>query len=393
MSQFQIVTGRESQRLTRKGKKVAVPQEDPSSWDLIEKRLLIAYYYVQVLGALAPEHWDGKGGTIGQIIAALELADGNWRKVKEVVSQTYQCIISNDRYVGKTRKHGGGNPAMIKPGSEEEQVIAKFKEEGCSFSDVIDYVNDNREKRGIKIEVSRSAVMSHFSRMQKIVTPIGKRAQGNSDATSVWAIARYGWITQLRLALGELNVDLEDFKVNGILPPAFDIEKLEKFNLDQIVWWDEVHKKCHIENCREGAKDFVQFPRDELGRYDPDGTFSEERAKKGCVLQVKYDSEVRFCLGVAIRTDDDGTEEGVRAELFDYSGKVVISIDDWGIAEESELSRVTKLTPKSSNSDNGASTATAGYTSWVSSARVAGAIYYGDPPKDIGTSRYKKSQD
>ena len=69
---------------------------------------------------------------------------------------------------------------------------------------------------------------------------------------------------------------------------------------------------------------------------------------------------------------------------------MVIPIDDWGIAEESELSRVTKLTPKSSNSDNGASTATAGYTSWVSSARVAGAIYYGDSLKDIGTSRYKK---
>ena len=68
----------------------------------------------------------------------------------------------------------------------------------------------------------------------------------------------------MRLALDEKDVDLDDFKVDGILPPEFDVNKLQRFNLDQIVWWDEVNKKCHIVNMREGARDFVQFPRNEL---------------------------------------------------------------------------------------------------------------------------------
>ena len=103
----------------------------------------------------------------------------------------------------------------------------------------------------------------------------------------------------------------------------------------------------------------MQFPRDEDGRYDPDGTFSEERAKKGNGINVKYDKEVRFCLGVAIRTDADGKEGGVRAEAFDYSGKLIVSIDDWTIAKQSEISRVQLLKPKSTDYDN---EGTVGYT-------------------------------
>lgn len=69
------------------------------------------------------------------------------------------------------------------------------------------------------------------------------------------------WVdyTQLRLALGEKDVDLEAFKVDGILPPAFDVDKLEKFNLDQIVWWDEVHKKCHIGNIVKAPTTLSNF--------------------------------------------------------------------------------------------------------------------------------------
>lgn len=117
-------------------------------------------------------------------------ATGIKRKIlREIVSQSYQCILSNKAYIGKSLKHDGGKPAMIKPGSQEEQIIVKYKEEGCSFRVTTEFVNNNRLQRVIKIEVSVSAVRNHFRSMQKIITPIEKRAQGNSDATSVWAQA------------------------------------------------------------------------------------------------------------------------------------------------------------------------------------------------------------
>ena len=123
-------------------KVLAPPTKDPSNWDLIEQRLLIAYYYVHVLGAPSPSNWLGKDETIGQIQKGLGISNGNYRKVKEVVNQTYECVNSNDAYVGKSTRKGDGNPTLVMPGSQEEQIIAKYKEEGCSFTTVTEYAND-----------------------------------------------------------------------------------------------------------------------------------------------------------------------------------------------------------------------------------------------------------
>ena len=361
----------------RKKKKPPPPEDTPSKLSFVEQRLLVSYYYVYVENAPGPGEWSGPGGTVARIVRGLEIQKGNYDKVKTVVAQTYECMQGSKRYAGSSLRQRGSPLVRIAVGSDEEQDIAKYKEDGCSFTETTDFLNDKRARNGNFNSLTRSAVIGAYSRMNKVVTPVGKRAQGNSDANSAWAKARRRWITQLALCMGLITEDnLLDFMVDGVLPPAFDRSKLKCFNLDQIVWWDEVHKKCHIGNLRPGATEHVQFPRDKEGRYDPNGEYCEERAKKGDVLQVKYENEVRFCFGVAVKPDEDGgngEEEGVRGEAFGYSGKRLVSLVERRDFIAAEIARKRALKPGAD-----------GYTAWVESARLPKALYQNDPISMLG---------
>ena len=97
---------------------------------------------------------------------------------------------------------------MIKVGSMEEQTIAKCIEEGLSFTQTTAFVNDWRARNlgpGHVKAITRSAVVGHYKRMPKIITPVGKRAQGSSDEDSVWDKAWYGWVVQILICLGLLD--------------------------------------------------------------------------------------------------------------------------------------------------------------------------------------------
>ena len=65
-------------------------------------------------------------------------------------------------------------------------MIAQYKEQHYSFTEVKDFINDRRMRLGCEEDdaVTRSAVYSAYKKMVKIVTPINKRAQGNSDRNS-----------------------------------------------------------------------------------------------------------------------------------------------------------------------------------------------------------------
>ncbi|KAL7554754.1 hypothetical protein ACHAWF_018297 [Thalassiosira exigua] len=349
-------------------------EDDPHDLTLAQLRMLISLYYTHTLGAPGPELWhQGRGespATISLVLDGLGLGWKDYRKVKTVLKRTWDCLRSRTRYDGKIKWAGGGK-RFIKPGSEEEQDIARYKEEGCSFTEVTWAINDNRARRGETEPVTRSAVFSAFQKMCKIVQPINKRSQGNSDVNSDWAKARHRWVCQLLLRLG-YEVDLADFFEDDQIPECFDKDKLrEEFPLylDAIGWWDEVHKKCHIGDRRETATEHVQFPRDDNGRYHPEGHYSEE--PKGVALKVKYENEGRFCPGVAII---DG--EGKRLKFFNYSQKKIISISDWNKAVAAELARVSKLKP--GNKDHSA---------WVESNVDPFKLYLDSPLVKVGADK------
>ena len=349
-----------------------VAKEDISELSLSDHRLLISMCYIYALGAPEPSEWYGSGGTVGQIMSLLNLSKPGRKKVIHVMRQTYDCVKTGSRYTGHTR-WSGGRQNFIQPGTEEENMIAQHKEEGCSFTQTMRFINDYRARNGETEPVTRSAVYSAYMNMSKIVTTINKRSQGNSDPESNWAKARYRWVTQLLIRLG-YDVDVSDFEVDGKVEECFTKEALtgSMLNLDAIGWWDEVHKQCHIGDSREGATEHVQFPRDNNGRYNANGTFSEEA--RGVVLKVKYAEQVQKCLGVAELPAVDGEErKGVRILAFDYTGRKIVSISDFVKAEEAEIRRVKKL----KLGDDG-------YSSWLESNREDGKVYLNDPIMKVG---------
>jgi hypothetical protein len=66
-------------------------------------------------------------------------------------------------------------------------------------------------------------------------------------------------------------------------------------------------------------------------------------AKEGSQLKMKYAEEVILCLGVVKVKLEDGTLVGKRLPLFDYSGKVILSLKDYAKSTAEEIERVRKL--------------------------------------------------
>ena len=126
--------------------------------------------------------------------------------------------------------------------------------------------------------------------------------------------------------------------IDGI-PTYFDRTKLTPLCLYAIAWWDETHKKCTIGGQGAGLIDsYYKFPRDANGKIDlENGKYSEEEK---VILQVKFENEVRLCLGVAVLMDQKGNKKGIRLEAYDYTGKMLLSIKDFQAKIASEIYRV-----------------------------------------------------
>ena len=92
-------------------------------------------------------------------------------------------------------------------------------------------------------------------RLKPHVSAIGDSKQGNLDMDSPWAKARLGWVTQLLIRFGVLDVD----KV--CVPRFFDIHSIGgPLELSQIAFWDETHKKQVIGGAgHDGRGSRVQF--------------------------------------------------------------------------------------------------------------------------------------
>jgi hypothetical protein len=85
---------------------------------------------------------------------------------------------------------------------------------------------------------------------------------------------------------------------------------------------------------------YIAFKQTEDGKLEPEnGKYSEEEKGR---LKVKFEKEVRLCLGCAIVEDSNGNRKGKRAKPFVYSGKVLLTIKDWNKNIAGEIKRVNK---------------------------------------------------
>jgi hypothetical protein len=165
-------------------------------------------------------------------------------------------------------------------------------------------------------------VQTCYSNLKLKFKKIRKRSQELTDVNSPWCKARKNWYSQLLIQFGSLpNDELEKLcnPETKIMPAWFDIDKLNKLYQSQVGWWDERLKKCQIGGLGN-ATHAVQFPCDKNGRLSlDDETYDETEAT---YLSVKYEKEVRLCLGCAIMEDVNGKEKGKTAVPFDYPGNI-----------------------------------------------------------------------
>eukprot|EP00536_Pseudo-nitzschia_multiseries_P005982 jgi/Psemu1/14153/gm1.14153_g len=107
-------------------------------------------------------------------------------------------------------------------------------------------------------------------------------------------------------------------------PPCYDTSVLTPLKLSQVVWFDELHKQCHIgeSGSRVGSGKpnvAISFKRNANGKLDPNGKYPE---KGKTVLQVKYERQARFNFGVYM--SEDGKGHRVQPP-FEYTGKKLIT--------------------------------------------------------------------
>ena len=135
-----------------------------------------------------------------------------------------------------------------------------------------------------------------------------------------------------------------------IPPQYYDINNLGKIDKYDIIWWDEVHHQVAPGTSNgesvmitSSKKVVPRYPRDADGKYDPKGKISEANINQ---MQVKYNNEARFCLGVGAREvneDDVCSYEGFRVKLFDYTSTVILSVKDYEKKIAGEIIHVKTL--------------------------------------------------
>ena len=109
-------------------------------------------------------------------------------------------------------------------------------------------------------------------------------------------------------------------------------------------FWDEAHKYCYTGDGRDKFQLHTKFTRNEDGAYDERGTVREKTAH---FCEFKYNKQVRLALGCAQKVTSvvDGINVlvGCRLKPYDYSGKTILAIKDFGEHIEKEIKHVRSL--------------------------------------------------
>ena len=313
-------------------------------------------------------YWTGRGGVGPKIKKDLRLP--RTFSVKErllpIFEKILECNRVGEEFHPKMVDGRGGNRKMtIRMDSIEAQIIADSIESGLSRQRTWENVNRHRRENNEEL-LSESCIAYALRKMRPKMVTIKKRKQGSTDPGSNWAQARYAWTCQLLARFGRL----ERTPSHGPIERKFDQQLQGKLELDQIVWWDETHRKCLIGSANNPNKNYhILFPRNKEGQFDLEkGEYSKEQKTR---LNVKYEKECRLGLGVAMVTplSDDGTplpSVGRRCVPYDYTSKVMVSVDDYKKLMKAEFQRVRALKGRS------------GF--WVQSNRDPNILYYQNDP-------------
>jgi hypothetical protein len=366
------------------------------------KRMTIAYIYVDILESppqfvingdcIRKDAWKGHGGVYSKILKCFlrMFPESNVDvPMARTLTQTIERVLAN---LSLSRKSGiqyegnvsweGGAKSLIELDQPEAQIICDSIEQGNSIKMTKLIVNKYRKERNLPL-FGYNPIFGCYQRMKPKVIPYRKKRQGSTDPEAAWSKACYRQFAQLLVRFNIIQFDdplLEPFRLNdGTLPEWLQKDHLTIINPHRVSYWDEMHRKCTIgaRGSREGKNVYVCFPKDKNGKLDllkGEHDCDNEHTVKN-IVNVKYEKEVRLCLGV-IKLKHESTEEsvGTRLPAYSYTSKTIISFDDRDKYRKIQINFVR---------------ATGGTNKWVDDQREAGAIYQNDPilkVKGIGGS-------
>ena len=215
--------------------------------------------------------WSGRGGLVSKIKRDLGLTVTNPVKILPILMDIVECARCGKTFdTSFLENRGGTREHVLKVDSSASQVIADCLESGLSVEKKREILNNHRLESGLE-GVSRSAVDSLVMRMKPKIEVITKRKQGSKDPQNPWSRARLLWSKKLLIRFGELPTE------EGV--PHFNQDLVGKLELDQVVWWDETHRKCLIGGLTN--RNFtMKFKRDENGKLDfNNGKYDKKKRK------------------------------------------------------------------------------------------------------------------
>ena len=311
------------------------------------RRLAVASVFVDVLGAPPKEEWRQDFGTVWQIAKLLRRPKGSYGSILRVLRELQRCALAGQEYTGERARDLSHARALLQIDSPDAAVMADAMERGLGLSKATAAVNTARVRRGLD-PVGRSAVYSLHLRCKPVVTAIELCKQGKTDPYSHWAVARYAWVTQLLLRLGESDVRLpclpviDGVQTQGPVPLWYCRERLTAIDIRRVGWFDEVHMEPVIASGgvkAKGRAKQVRYRRDPVtGR--PTGSDSGVLAPRKYRMKVKYSEQCRLMLGVALNASSTFKKPGVTLQPFDYTGKWVLSMSAFEAARDKCRSHV-----------------------------------------------------
>jgi len=321
--------------------------------------------------------WTGRGGLVSNIKRDLGISIHSNVKLIPIFMEIIECARTGKIFnANDLEMRKGHKDVIISIDSVEAQIVADCLESGLSVNKTRQIINEHMIENA-KEGFSRSAVDALVLRMKPKIEKITKRKQGSRDPQAPWSQARFLWSKQLLIRLGELPSEEND--------PRFNQTSVGKLSLDQIVWWDETHRKCLVGGLSTNRDFTMKFPRDAEGKLNHiNGNYSKKQTQ---ILNCKYEKESRFGLGCAMVTPKTVFGEflpsiGKRCKPFDYSEKVLLSVSDYDDRMAAEFRRVKTLTSR------------VGY--WVEGTREKDALYLDDSLsklKKVGKVTSKKLAD
>ena len=207
--------GAPESRKRKAARSISVDSDRDEDWETtvgaVGRRLAIAVYFIDILGAPHESEWDGQDGTVAIIRREKKMKPGTQGNIRKVLADVVECHEEGFEYTGQAQGTRGGHNKLIDLESVEMQIAADAIEANLGYTQATYLVNEHRRAvimpAGVPplIDVGRSAVVSAMQRLKPTITPILDSKQGSSEEISAWAKARLGFCGQLLIRGGQLT--------------------------------------------------------------------------------------------------------------------------------------------------------------------------------------------